>query len=129
MPSTTAASITARLTSVPAHDCDHDPLPPRWLHARIPKAELFWVVCGGRFWGLVDREFVQSGVLTQAVVGQLEQLPLLKMGIKANDCGIVKWRETVGLQRRANLMNAWDPDILLCQTRARLDFPPSWCIN
>jgi hypothetical protein len=25
---------------------------------------------------LVDREFVQSGVLTQAIVGQLEQLPL-----------------------------------------------------
>jgi len=47
---------------------------------------------------LVDRESVQSGVLTQAIVGQLEQLPLLKMGINANDCGIVKWRETVGLQ-------------------------------
>jgi hypothetical protein len=47
---------------------------------------------------LVDREPVQSGVLTRAVVGQLEQLPLLKMGINANDCGIVKWRETVGLQ-------------------------------
>ena len=42
---------------VPAHDCDHDPLPPRWLHTRIPKVlaegsrrvELFWVVCGGQF--------------------------------------------------------------------------------
>ena len=65
---------------------------------------------------LIDREFVQSGVLTQAIVGQLEQLPLLKMGINANDCGIVKWRETVGLQTPRKSRDAWDPDILLCQT-------------
>src|ERR1700719_2547606 len=91
---------------VPAHDCDHDPLPPRWRHTRIPKvlaacnySGLFAV--GSSEILLVDRESVdsvQSGVLTQAIVGQLEQLPLLKMGINANDCGIVKWRETVGLQ-------------------------------
>ena len=64
------------------------------------RVELFWVVCGSCEILLVDRESVQSGVLTQAIVGQLEQLPLLK--INANDCGIVKWRETVGLQTPSN---------------------------
>ena len=69
------------------------------------RVELFWVVCGSCEILLVDRESVdsvQSGVLTQAIVGQLEQLLLLKMGINANDCGIVKWRETVGLQTPSN---------------------------
>jgi hypothetical protein len=58
---------------------------------------------------LVDHEFVQSRVLTQAIVSQLEQLPLLEMGINANDCGIVKWRETV-------LVDAWDPCNAGCAT-------------
>jgi hypothetical protein len=73
-----------------------------WLHTRIPKALAVWNYSGLFAVGsseilLVDHELVQSGSNTSNC-GSIRVTSFVEDGENANDCGIVKWRETVGLQ-------------------------------